>query len=255
MKYTRNHKFMAAALAILTMSGCQRGDTKTPVVHLNKTPKSYMTNLSARFDSLANNPDTDAYKTSDAVEYITYPGVKNTQMQAIQRDFILSSKLPLANAKLDISTHLPTENDFETGDSKYRSFYKANSSNEFIAVFRRNSASYIIRKYLIGHVDLNDQLRFYVDELLAAHSHNYALLYLSLKQLKAALGSNGIAHYKEVLLLDPAKPDMSEAFSQKLINKSRSFKGDTALALITIAKAKKASTAKRKYFFEKIKSI
>src|ERR1700759_4738145 len=117
MKFTLNNKIMAVALASLTVSGCQRGETKTPVVHLNKSPKSYLTSLSARFDSLANNPDTDAYKASDAVEYITYPGAKNTQMQAIQRDFILSSKLPLANAKLDISTHLPTENDFETADS------------------------------------------------------------------------------------------------------------------------------------------
>jgi hypothetical protein len=102
---------------------------------------------------------------------------------------------------------------------------------------------------------MNDQLRFYVGELMAAHSHNYPLLYLSLRQLKQASGAEAIAGYKSQIASDPTKPDTSDSVNQKIIDMSSKYGGDTAAMMVIVAKARRLGMRRSKTFLEKIRTL
>lgn len=183
---------------------------------LNNT--GHAQNINTRMQRMVFLKDTNnmaPLKIEVPVHYIVKGNSGDSLLIANAKGFIRSSGFPVVGdlpadrkAIMSYATIGMTNTDiqllkmkmsFEEANTKYKSFLIGNVQNPNIEAFRQNSASLIIRKYLLGKPELNTHLRFYVKELLVSNSQDYPTIYLSLRQLKGSISNEQMTAFIKMI--------------------------------------------------------
>lgn len=220
------NKLLMGTLIVLIVYGCKRSsDIEGSMSPPKGEPSSaVIDNMIARYAMLKDTNNMDPHNIDAEVSYNIKYTSGDDQIIKQQMDFIRLSGFPvIGDATKDIAKsgiHRPIRPNanssavdqvsanqtgvqvasmqmpFADADQKYKSFLQANAGNPNLNVFRQNTSSLIIRKYLIDRPSMISSLKFYVSELISSDSQDYPIIYLSLKQAKSEFSSSQLSDFK-----------------------------------------------------------
>jgi hypothetical protein len=218
----------------------------------------YMAAVNTKLNSKLDTSKLDPKNDDDAVVYMPSKVLSQKENLLAQRNFILSSGFPLANNSRDYSRPLPPT--FIEANAKYREFKRKEKKNQYLQVFEQNTASLIIRKYLLDKASNLSALKYYTEDLLRSHSENYSLIYLALKQLKPFVGVQKIKEYKKEINTDPivaAHQKAIDALRANLIQSanSKSVSNNVFDITTTMANAAVVEHTRHLHYLRKLNGI